>query len=75
VPTRGARRGPLESIGATDTPLTREDGRQEPSGKEAARKLIYLAIINAQKSWRQTYNAYTGSRTPSNRFPYDERRK
>ncbi len=24
--------------------------------EEAARKLIYLAIINAQKSWRQTYN-------------------
>lgn len=24
--------------------------------EEAARKLIYLSIINAQKSWRQTYN-------------------
>jgi len=24
--------------------------------EEAARKLIYLAIVNAQKSWRQTYN-------------------
>src|SRR5437016_3823653 len=24
--------------------------------EETARKLIYLLIINAQKSWRQTYN-------------------
>jgi putative transposase len=24
--------------------------------EEAARKLIYLSISNAQKSWRQTYN-------------------
>jgi transposase-like protein len=45
----------------TTAPFGRSARRSRPEDtsptEEAARKLIYLSITDAQKSWRNTYNS------------------